>query len=118
MSITYDQIKKYELISGPETVNGEWSSKSQQLDDRFGAFSVFVKYENGVSVDMSIAIQLSNNNEDWATVDETIVPVTDDSGTVLYDINGSGTQYLRVLITVNGGSIDVVQIRLTAGQFH
>lgn len=113
-----DQIRRYVLIDTPETVNANWASPSCSLDNRMGAFSLFLKYSDGVSVNMTVKIQLSDNNEDWADVDESAVTLSDDTGSVLYDIDGSGTQFIRVFITVTAGSIDVTELRFTGSQLH
>lgn len=113
-----DQIRKSVLIDSAETVNSDWNTRSQTLDDRTGPFSLFLKYENGSSVDMVIKVQLSVDGVTWADVDETLYPIMDNSGSIIYDIDGSGTEFVRIAITVNGGSIDVVDVRFVASQFH
>ena len=118
MSGQIDQIRKRHLIDSPETVTTDWSTKAQTLDDRTGPFSLFLKYENGTAVSMTIVVQMSTNLVDWADITETEVPVVDNTGTVLYDIDGSGTQFVRIAIRVNSGSIDVVDAQFIGSQFH
>jgi hypothetical protein len=113
-----DQIRKRVLIDATETVNADWSTRSQTLDDRTGPFSLFIKYENGSSVDMVIKVQLSVNGTDWADIEETLVPILDNEGSIIYDIDGSGTEFVRIAIIVNSGSIDVVEARFVGSQWH
>jgi hypothetical protein len=115
-----DQIRKVEIIETPETVNTDWSSPSWSLDDRFGEFSLQIKYINGSTPDVRIYLQVCNTNEDadFATIIETEAIVTDNSGTIVYDLNGSGVSFMRVRIVVNSGSIDVARIFYVAQQAH
>lgn len=113
-----DQIRKRQLISAPETVNADWTSPSTSLDDRSGAFSISVKYENGASVDMKVYIQLSNDDEAFGDIEESEVIITDDTGTVIFDLEGSGAQYARIRIEVTDGSIDVLEVKYVGSQFH
>lgn len=116
----FDQIKKKDIIDAPETVNADWTSPSFSLDDRYGQLFISLRYENGVGVDMKVYLQLSDDNEDstFATVIESLQPITAADGSVSYDLNGSGAPYARIFIEVTAGSIDVTRIRYTAGQFH
>jgi len=113
-----DQIRKRQLLSAPETVNTDWTSDSTSLDDRAGAFSLSVKYENGTGVNMKVYVQLSNDDEAFGDIEESEVVITDNSGTVIFDLEGSGAQYARIRIEVTAGSIDVIDIKYVASQFH
>lgn len=113
-----DQIRKVQLIETPETVNANWATPSTSIDNRAGAFSVFFTYENGSSVNMTAYLQLSVDGENWASVDGSDIAFTDNSGTIIYDVDGSGTQYVRIYIEVTAGSIDVTTSRYSASQYH
>lgn len=114
------QRKKKLLIEAPETVTMTWTSPFISIDDRVGAFSILFKYANGVAADMKVYVQLSDTEEDadFTTVTESEAIINDASGNVLYDLNGSGAQYLRILVEVTAGTIDVETIRFTGSQFH
>lgn len=120
MSFNIDQIRKVEIIDTPETVNTDWVSPSWSLDNRFGEFSLQIKYENGVAPDIKLYLQVCNTNEDgdFASIAETEALILDDSGTIIYDLNGSGVSYMRVYIVVLSGSIDVSRIFYVAQQAH
>lgn len=114
------QRKKKLLIEAPEIVTGTWTSPYVSIDDRVGAFSVLFRYANGIGADMKVYVQLSDTMEDadFATVVETEAIINDASGNILYDLNGSGAQYLRILVEVTAGTIEVETIRFTGSQFH
>lgn len=114
----FDQIKKKELIDATETVNSTWASPSVSLDDRISAFSISMKYENGADVDMKVYVQLSNDDINFGTMIESLSPINDAAGSVLFDLNGSGAQYARVYIEVTAGSIDVTHVKYVAVQAH
>lgn len=113
-----DQIRKKQLISSPETVNTDWATPSTSLDDRTGAFSLSLKYDNGLGVNMKVYIQLSNDDIDFGDIADSEVVITDASGTVIFDMEGSGAQYARMRIEVVSGSIDVLEAKYVGSQFH
>lgn len=118
MSYNIDQIRKKQLITTPETVNANWASPSTSLDDRFGAFSLALKYENGSSVNMVVKLQLSLDNVNFADVADSEITITDSEGVAIYDIDGSGTSFARLSVTVTSGSIDVLEINYVGSQAH
>lgn len=113
-----DQIRKKVIVPTAETVTTNWATESASLDNRDGAFSLHIKYENGTAVNMTVWLQMSVNGTDWANVADSNVVITDPSGTVIYDVDGSGTQYVRIAIVVTGGSIDVTEGLYSASQWH
>lgn len=123
MSGQFDQIRKKQLLSSPETITTDWNSPSVSLDDRVGAFSVSLKYENGSGVNMRVYFQLSNDNVNFGDITGTLadpayVDITDDSGVVLFDLEGSGAAYARIRVEVTSGSIDAIELKYNALQFH
>lgn len=115
-----DQLRKKDLVPTPETVNSDWVSPSASLDDRQGPFSLFIRYENGTSVNMDVQLEMSPTGEDgdWAVVDDSSRNITDAAGMVYYDIRDSGAQWIRISIIVNTGSIDVVEGEFSAFKAH
>lgn len=118
MSGAFDKIRKKEVLESPETVNSNWVSPSFSLDDRIGAFTVSIKYENGVGVDMKVFVQISDDDTEFGDIVESLVQIDSVSGTVLYDSIDSGAPYCRIRIEVTAGSIDVTNVRYTGTQFH
>lgn len=119
-----DIIRRKNLLEAPETITTDWVSPSASLDDRANEFSLSLKYENGSSVSMKIWLQLSNDNENFGDVIDnsnnqpTYIEITDPDGVAIFDMNGSGAQYVRLRIEVITGSIDVVDIKYLGKQFH
>lgn len=101
------QIK--DLITAPVAVTTDYTSEVIDISNREDEFSVQVGYENGVGVDCTIAVEVSNDGINFAVIDD--VDKTDDgSSGHLFDFGGTGTAYLRVTITMNSGSLDLTQI--------
>ena len=113
-----DYIRKKEIMLSPETVNTDWVSPSFSLDDRVGAFSVAVKYENGIDVNMKVWFQLSNDDENFGDIDESDTLIVSNNGVVLFDLEGSGAAFARIRFEVTSGSVDVISIMYNALQFH
>jgi hypothetical protein len=118
-----DVIRKRNLINAPETVSTDWASPSASLDDRADEFSISIKYENGTGVNMRVWFQLSNDNENFADVEDVVsgdpyVSITDSEGVVIFDLAGSGALFARVRIEVLAGSIDVVECKYLGRQLH
>lgn len=123
MSGNFDQIRKKQLLLAPETINTNWISPSTSLDDRVGAFSLSLKYENGTGVNMRVFVQLSNDNQDFGDITGTLsdpayIDITDNTGTALFDLEGSGAAFIRLRIEVTSGSIDAISLLYNALQFH
>lgn len=115
----FDYIRKKEILDAPETVNTDWESPSFSLDDRVGAFSTAVKFEEGNGlVNMKVWFQLSNDNENFGDIDDSDALIVTDSGVVLFDLEGSGAAFARIRIEVTSGSINVVSILYNALQLH
>lgn len=119
-----DIIRRKQLLESPETVNSDWASPSVSLDDRQGEWSLSLKYENGSSVDMKVYLQLSVDDINYGDVvsadpsESYEVQIVDNSGVVIFDVDGSGAQFARLRVEVIGGSIDVVDIKYLAKQGH
>jgi hypothetical protein len=118
-----DVIRKKNLIDAPESVSTDWASPSASLDDRADEFSISIKYENGTGANMKVWFQLSNDNENFGDVEDVVsgdpfVTINDSEGVVIFDLAGSGALFARVRIEVTAGSIDVVEAKFLARQYH
>jgi hypothetical protein len=118
MSFVLDSIRRKELLEAPESVSAEWVSPVVSLDDREGEFSIMVMYQNGISPSMSLILQISSDNVNFADVTESVQSVSDESGSHIWDIAGSGALYLRVKIAVAAGSLEVARIIYAGKQRH
>jgi hypothetical protein len=118
LGFVLDSIRKLEVLQAPETINDNWESPSFSLDDREGEFAVTFQYENGSSVNMQIMLQLSLDNTNFVDMSGTEQEITDEDGTHLWDIAGSGAVFARVKVLVTDGSIDISKITYVAKQRH
>jgi predicted nucleotidyltransferase len=118
MSFILDSIRLKEILEGTETVNVDWFSPSFSLDDREDEFSIQVIYENGSAPNMSLVLQISSDNINFADITESVQTISDASGSHIWDIAGSGALYARVKIVVLAGSIDVTRIFYAGKQRH
>lgn len=118
MSFVLDAIRLKEILESTQTVNVDWFSPSFSLDNREDEFSIQVNYENGVAPNMSFILQISSDNINFADLVESAQPISDTSGSHIWDIAGSGALYARVKIAVSAGSIDVTRIFYAGKQRH
>lgn len=118
MSQVLDAIRLQEILEGTETVNVDWVSPSFSLDDREDEFSIQINYANGSSPNMSFILQISSDNINFADIVESAQPVSDNSGSHIWDIAGSGALFARVKIAVAAGSLDITRIFYAGRQRH
>lgn len=118
MGQVLDAIRLQEILDGTETVNVDWVSPSFSLDDREDEFSIQINYANGSSPNMSFILQISSDNINFADIQESVQPVSDNSGSHIWDIAGSGALFARVKIAVAGGSLDITRIFYAGKQRH
>lgn len=118
MSQVLDGILK-KIVEENYTVNAEYVSERIDIDNREQEFSIQVLYSNGNgSVDMVIKLQASIDGENFSDITDSDQVITDDQGSHVYDVAGSGVIYIRVKIEVNNGSIDVDKILYSAKRRH
>ena len=119
MGAVLDTIYIKELISDPVTVNSDYETDSVDISFREAEFSIQLVYENGINVDMSLWIEVSNDNVNFSRVTDSDQVITDSIGSHFWDIvGGSGATFLRVGIEARTGSIDVQKISLHAKRRH
>ena len=111
-----DIILIEEIIDSPVTVNTDFTSDSIDISWREGEFSVQVVYDNGSSVDMDLILEVSGDNVNFSPMETQ--NVTDNDGSHIWDVPGTGTSFLRVSIIVNSGSMDVQRILYQAKRRH
>ena len=113
-----DTILIKEIVNTSTTVNADYVSDSIDISFREAEFSIQLDYDNGVNVNMEIAIEVSNDNVSFVPIGDSVHVITDPDGTSLFDIGGTGTNYLRVAVTVTTGSVDIQQITYKAKRRH
>ena len=118
MGFDLDSILQKVILEGPESVNADFTSDSLDISDREGEFAVTLDYSNGSSVNMVLYLQASTDNIVFADVTDGEQAITDDTGTHIWDIAGTGAQWIRVRIQVLGGSMDIDSIRFDGKRRH
>lgn len=113
-----DSILVEELIETPTTVNATFVTKAIDISNREQECSIQTVYTNGSNVEMKILLEVSNDDVQYSTVIDSEQTITDDTGSDIVDIFGTGVRYLRVKIEVISGSIDVQRILWTAKRRH
>lgn len=118
MSNVLDTILIKEILNTPTTVNSDYASESIDISFREAEFSIQMEYTNGVNVDMDFQVEVSNDNQTFIPVTESVHTVSDADGTSLFDIAGTGTNFLRIAVVVRSGSIDLQKIIYKAKRRH
>lgn len=105
-----DAILKKTVIDN-ETINISGSSERVDIDNIENGFSLQINYSNGTGdVDIDFFYELSVDGNNFVPVDSELVALTDDSGTILYEVAAAEASYLRLSYTVRAGSIDVTAL--------
>lgn len=118
MGFILDGILK-KIVEQNKTVNTEYVSERIDIDNREDEFSIQVLYSNGNgSVDMVIKLEASVDGVNFSEITDSDQLITDDSGSHIYDVFGSGVIYIRVKIEVNSGSIDIDKILYSGKRRH
>ena len=118
MTQVLDAILKKQLVTGPETVLGDYTSEMIDIDNREGEFAIQLVYDNGISVNMELSLEASNNGVDFSTVGESQQVITDSEGSHLWNVVALGLSYVSVKILVNNGSMDLQEILYVAKRRH
>lgn len=118
MGFILDTLLIEEIVNTPTTVSTDYQSPSIDISNRENEFSIQLDYDGGVNVDMEVAMSVSNDNVTFVPITDSTHTITDPSGTSFFDVSGTGSNYLRIEITVTTGSIDVQQILYKAKRRH
>lgn len=112
-----DTILIKDLIDAPVAVTTEYVSEVIYIGNRQDEFAVQVGYQNGVAVDATISVEVSNDGVSFGTIDSKLKTDDGDSGHI-FDFNGTGTVYLRVRVAMNAGSLELTEIAYRAKRMH
>jgi len=113
-----DMVLTKELVESPITVNTDYTSIDVDITNREDEFSFQLTYENGSSVDMTITLEVSSDGLNFSEVTDSAQVIADSSGTLIYDVFGTGTNYARIGVVVASGSIDIQRITYSAKRRH
>ena len=105
-------------MNGSENINSTYTSEVIDLDNREGEFSITIDYNNGVGLNMTTSLEVSNNLTSWTMIEDSDLIQTDASGNIVYDLGGTGLSYMRVKIVVAAGSCDLQSILYVAKRRH
>lgn len=118
MGSVLDSIVKKVFISGTESVSSQFISEVADIGGIEEAFVVSMSYNNGDGlVDMDLFLDISIDGVNFSP----ILPaqnITDDSGSHMWDIVGTGAVYCRMRIEVNAGSMDLQSVQLSGKRRH
>jgi hypothetical protein len=118
MSNVLDTILIRDMIGGTTAVNSEFTTESIDTSFKEGPFSIQLVYTGGVNVNMNLVLQLSNDNVNFADIDDSIQTITDSDGSHIWDVLVTGTNYVRVKVEVTTGSINLDECRYKAKRRH
>lgn len=113
-----DMILVDELITTSTTVNTDFVTKSSDITYKEDAFAIQMNYDNGTNVSMTVFLEVSLDGVNYAPISESLQVITDPSGTVIYDLQDSGTHYMRLGVTVITGSIDINLVTIHMRRRH
>lgn len=113
-----DSIVKSNLIETTESVSAQFISDIVNIGGIEEAFIVSLSYDGGDgAVDMNLYLDVSIDGENFSP----ILPaqnITEDSGSHIWDIVGTGAVFCRVRIEVTAGSMDVQSVKLSGKRRH
>jgi len=118
MPSVLDTILIEKIVNTPTTVSTDYQTPSIDISNREDEFAIQLDYDGGVNVDMEVSMAVSNDNVTFVPIIDSTHTITDPSGTSIFDVSGTGTNYLRIEITVTTGSIDVQQVLYKAKRRH
>lgn len=118
MGFILDSIVRRDIVIGPETISADYITDSIDISGIEDDFAVTFVYDNGASVNMNIYLQVSTDNLNFADVSNSGENITDNDGTHIWDLQSTGTSFLRVRIQVTGGSIDLQKIEFVGKRRH
>jgi len=118
MGFILDSILQKNILEGPETVNADFTTDSLDISNREGEFAVTLDYSNGSSVDMVLYLQASTDNIVFADITDSEQAISDNTGTHIWDVAGTGAQWIRVRVQVLGGSMDIDSVRFDGKRRH
>lgn len=93
---------QFEFISN-EVISADTTSRSVNLGETEGPISIMAAWENGVSVDMTLSLLVSNNNVHFTEIPDSVQTISGATGVHMWDLY-TGVEFVKVQILVTGGS--------------
>lgn len=114
-----DDILKHDFVDSPVIVNLDYETESLDIGNREGEFAIQLNYSGGNGlVNMTLSLEVSNDDFNFSPVDDSFRVITDDDGTHIWNAVGIGPTYLKVKIEVTAGSIVVDRILYSGRRRH
>ena len=118
MGNVLDTILIKDLVTSPATVNSDYVTESVDVSFKEDEFSIQLTYDGGIDVEMTIVLEVSNDNVNFSQVTDSDQLITDSSGSHIIDVIGTGTNYARVKFLVTDGSINLTSCVYKAKRRH
>ena len=93
-------------LSAGTNISATQNTDSVCIGSFEGPFAIQVIWENGVTVDVDLSLEVSNDNTHWAPYAGSSQNITSTDASHMYDISETGVEFIRVVITVNTGNAD------------
>lgn len=105
MSRITNLLKRYMFQN--ETINDNYVAKFIDVSETALSYVIQFDYRNGSGdVDIILAVEASADGVSFAPFTENTVNITDDLGTIIFDVAGSGAEFVRLAIEHTAGSFD------------
>lgn len=105
-----DSIVKKKLIVTPEVVSADFETDFIDMSGVQDAYSIQLDYSNGngaVDMDFTLAVSVDGNTYVPITDTQVVNNITDDSGTMIWEIAVRGVNFCKVIVTVNAGQLTI-----------
>lgn len=111
-----DNIVKKLLILTNEIISNGWRSSPGDIGRIEDDFSIQFTYE-GLTGTLTSTLEYSSDGVNYVPDESSSVTFTDATGTHIYDIAGSGTEFVKVCFS-GGGTATLTSMLLVGGRRH
>ncbi len=113
-----DALKK-RIFDQDIAVSADYTSRSYDIDDSEQGLTIALVFDNGNgAVDATIRIEGSQDDENFAPIENVEQQFTDDDGTIIFDIININASFIRVNIEVTTGSFEIRDLSLSSKSRH
>ncbi len=90
-----------------ESINSSGSSEMVDVSGTEQGFTVTLDYANGSGLNVDFKVEVSTDGAIFVPIGDTDTNIIDASGTIIWDIQYSNVDFVRISWTVNSGSADI-----------
>lgn len=106
MSKRVSNILKVEPFK-QETINSNYISPFVDVSETAYSYLVQFDYENGTGdVEFVLTLEGSGDGINYAAFDTFAQTIQDDEGTIIFDVSGSGAEFVRLAIEHTSGTFE------------